>query len=74
MFQKRYINRIKGGEFDFRNVHLSQLAEKYNLAVYYAKGVKKNAIVGINNIVTCPYRMKQNPMKYILSSVLIAIS
>ena len=35
----------QGGEFDLRNKYFSSLINKYHLAVYYAKGVTKNAIV-----------------------------
>ena len=37
----------KGGEFNWKNEYLSQLAEKFHLVVYYASGATKNAIVGI---------------------------
>ena len=35
----------KGGEFDIRNNVFISVIRKYNLSVYYAKGVTKNAIV-----------------------------
>ena len=36
-----------GGEFNWKNEYLSQLAEKFHLVVYYASGATKNAIVGM---------------------------
>jgi len=35
----------KGGEFDIRNIHFRTIIDKYRLAMYYAKGATKNAIV-----------------------------
>ena len=35
----------KGGEFEIRNVYFSSVIDKYHMAMYYAKGSTKNAIV-----------------------------
>ena len=35
----------KGGEFEIRNTHFGSIIDKYHMAMYYAKGATKNAIV-----------------------------